>query len=245
MNRPEKTEDAHTALVAYFLSGEHMRSRSVSPLVLQGMLEVPLPPARLIADWDREVAALGLEIGDIEPLPLARTIMRWPDYPRCAAAVSTWLQTLALPDLLDPSDLSLMACRGTHYHHDAAQYGNAAFCNLFLSEDKGLDLHFAALDLRIPLRRGTVVIFDTAQPHAVIPRKHSGFNAADFAADKDCTQVFLTWELPIENEQLTRALQIKLDIDRAGCLSRDEQHVCREGASLTVCPSTGQWHPAV
>jgi hypothetical protein len=246
MSNTEKSAAAPHPLTAYFRSriGELIRSRSVSPLLLQGTLDTPQPTARLIADWDKEVADLGLEIGDIESLPLARTIMRWPDYPQCAQAVSAWLQTLGLPDLLDPSDLALMACRGTHYHHDGEQYANAAFCNLFLSEDKGLDLHYPSLGLRIPLVRGTVAIFDTAQPHAVIPRNSSGFNVTDFTPEQDCTQVFLTWELPIENEALKQALHIDLDIDRAGCLKRDEQQVCLNGTPLVVCPATGQWRPA-
>ena len=104
-----------------------------------------------------------------------------------------------------------MACRGARYHHDAEQYGNFAFCNLFLSEDKGLDLHFPNLNLRIPLARGTVVIFDTAQTHAVIPRGVSashGFKASDFPPELDCSQVFLTWELPLAKPHVAEVLGI-------------------------------------
>ncbi|HWT55264.1 MAG TPA: hypothetical protein VN066_10660 [Rhodocyclaceae bacterium] len=244
MNHPEKSGDTVPNLVVYFQSEMGLRSRSASPLAPHHILAIPQPPARVLADWDREVAEMGLEIGDIETLPLARTILRWPDYPRCAETVSGWMQALGLPDLLDPNDIALMACRGTHYHHDSAQYGNAAFCNLFLSEDKGLDLHFAALGLRIPLRRGTVVIFDTAQPHAVIPRDRSGFDAADLRPDQDCTQVFLTWEMPIENAQLRRVLKIDLDVDPAACLKLDEQQLRLNGEIVAVCPATGRWQAA-
>lgn len=244
MSLSEKSAAASTRLIVHFQSVEHRRSRSVSAHVLHHALSIPQPPTRLSADWDREIAGLGLGIGDIESLSLARTIVRWPDYARCAAAVTAWMQTLHLPDLLDPGDLALMACRGVHYHHDAEQYGHAVFCNLFLSEDKGMDLHYPSLGLRIPLQRGTVVIFDTAQPHAVIPRSSSGFNAADFASDQDCTQVFLTWELPVENAEIKRALQIDFDIDAAGCLKADQQQVCLNGAPLAVCPASGQWRPA-
>lgn len=230
-------------LIAYFSSDGIMRSRSLSPLVLHGLLGIPQPAERLIADWNRDVADQGLEIGDIDTLPLARTIVRWSDYPRCVEAVSGWMQTQGLADLLDPTDLALMACRSVHYHYDAEQYAGSVFCNLFLSEDKGLDLHYPALDIRIPLRHGTVVIFDTAQPHAVIPRGSSGFNAADFAPDQDCTQVFLTWELPVENAQIATALNIDLDVDAAGSLKRNVQGVCLNGVPVTICPATGQWRP--
>ena len=80
-----------------------------------------------------------------------------------------WLRLLAalgLPPLAD-CELALMACRGARYHHDGAQYGGAAFANLFLSEDRGLDLHLPLTGQRIPLTRGTAVGFDTGQPHAV------------------------------------------------------------------------------
>jgi len=241
MSHPEKSADT---LTVYFQSDQGIRSRSVSQRLLQGTLDIPQPPERLIADWDREVSDLGLEIGDIDTLPLARTIMRWPDYPQCAAAVSAWMKKLGLPDLLDPSDLALMACRGVHYHHDAEQYGGSVFCNLFLSEDKGLDLHFSSLGLRIPLTRGTVVIFDTAQPHAVIPRGSRGFDVADFAPDQDCTQVFLTWELSAENAQIPRVLQIEFDLASERSVQSDGHRVHLNGTPVIVCPETGSWSQA-
>lgn len=148
-----------------------------------------------------------------------------------------------LSDLLASCDVALMACRGAKYHHDGGQYGGFAFCNLFLSEDKGLDLHFPGTGLRIPLTRGTVVIFDTGQPHALIRRGSSGFDAADFPSGRDCSQVFLTWELPIENINLAQTLQVAFDIDKSRSLQLDEEQVWRNGARAGLCPGTGQWHP--
>jgi hypothetical protein len=134
-----------------------------------------------------------------------------------------------------------MACRGAKYHHDGAHYGGAAFCNLFLSEDKGLDLHFPSTGHRVPLTRGTVVLFDTGQPHAVIERDSGGFIVADFPPDQDYTQIFLTWELPIENANVAHALQIAFDIDPATALLLDEEQVWRSGARSSVCPESGRW----
>lgn len=222
-----------------------MHQRNASDLLLHDTLAIPAPSPRLLADWAREVADLGLQHGDVEPLPLARTIMRWPDYPRCSAAVSGWLQSRGLPDLLDSDDLALMACLGTPYHHDAALYGDRVFCNLFLSEDKGMDLHFPALRTRIPLRRGTVVIFDTAQPHAVIPRDNEGFNVAEFAPAPDCVQVFLTWELPVANAHLQRALHIEVNVGMPGATSLIRPGACLGRDPVAVCASTGRWLRAV
>ena len=219
-----------------------MRSRSVSDVVLSGTVNVLAPPARLVADWEREISLrLELEPGDVEALPLVRARARWPDYRRCVQAVSDWTHTLGLHEMLASSEVALMACRGARYHHDGAQYGYAAFCNLFLGEDRGLDLHFPATGLRIPLRRGTVVVFDTGQPHAVIKRHGSGFDAADFPPSQDCTLVFLTWELPIENAAVGQALGISFDIDPSTVLLPGDEQVWLNGAPASVCPASGRW----
>ena len=228
-------------LTSYFWSGDAIRSRSVSDVVLSGTLDVPVPSARLTADWERETLRLELEPGDVESLSLPRARMRWPDYKHCVQAVSDWTRALGLPDVLAASNVALMACRGAKYHHDGAHYGAAAFCNLFLSEDKGLDLHFPSTGHRIPLTRGTAVIFDTGQPHAVIQRRSSGFDVADFTPDQDCTQLFLTWELPIEDAHVGRALGVAFDIDPAKLLQLNEEQVWRNGAPAVVCPDSGRW----
>jgi hypothetical protein len=187
--------------------------RNVSDVVLTGTVDIPAPPARLLADWEREITQqLNLEAGDVEALPLARARMRWPDYSVCVQAAADWTRSNGFSDVLKTSEIALMACRGARYHHDAEQYGGSAFCNLFLSEDKGLDLHFPNIGLRIPLVKGTVVVFDTAQPHAVIPRGATdshGFHVSDLPPELDCSQVFLTWELPIDNAHIAQALGIR------------------------------------
>ena len=229
-------------LTSYFWSGDVIRSRSVSEIVLTDTLDVPMPPARLLADWEREISTrLLLESGDIETLPLARARVRWPDYSLCVKAMANWTSALGLPDVLASSDIALMACRGAKYHHDGAQYGGAAFCNLFLSEDKGLDLHFASTGHRIPLTRGTAVIFDTCQPHGVIQRRNSGFNVTDFTPEQDCSQVFLTWELPIEDAHVGQALGVAFDVALATASPIDEERVLLNDTRVEVCPDSGRW----
>ncbi|MFM0362766.1 hypothetical protein [Paraburkholderia sediminicola] len=232
-------------LTSYYWSDDAIRSRSVSDIVLSGTVDVPMPPARLLADWAREISShLVLEPGDVEPMPLPRARARWPDYTRCVQAVSDWTRALGLPELLAASDVALMACRGARYHHDGAQYGDAAFCNLFMSEDRGLDLHFPALGRRIPLTRGTVVIFDTGQPHGVIQRGSSGFNVADFTPDQDCIQIFLTWELPIENAHVGHALKVAFDVAPSTSSQPDTEQVQLNGKQVIVCPDSGRWSRA-
>jgi len=139
MSYPPQQHRTRDLLTSYFWSGDAIRSRRVSDIVLTGTVDVPVLPARLLADWERETSSrLVLEPGDVEAMPLARARARWPDYKRCVQAMSDWTCALGLPEVLASSDVALMACRGAKYHHDGAQYGGAAFCNLFLSEDKGL-----------------------------------------------------------------------------------------------------------
>ena len=229
------------SLVSYFWSNEALRSRSVSGVVLCGRVDIPTPPARLIADWQTEISLqLELEPGNVEALALAQARRRWPEYRHCVQAVSNWADTVGLPDLLASCDVALMACRGAKYHHDGGQYGGFAFCNLFLSHDLEMELHFPYTGQRIPLARGTVVIFDTGQPHALIRRGSSGFEAADFPPGQDGSQIFLTWELPIENRNVAHALQIAFDIDKSTPLQLDDAQVWRGGTRASVCPDSGQ-----
>jgi hypothetical protein len=229
-------------LTAFYRSANAMRSRSIAACVPTTTLDVPAPPERLQADWSRDIALqLGLEAGDVEPLPLARARRRWPDYLRCVQAMVNWTHSLGLQSLLSESEVALKACRGARYHHDSAQYGGMAFCNLFLSEDRGLDLHFPCTGQRIPLRRGTAVLFDTGQPHAVVARHAPGFQAADFAEGQDCNQVFLSWELPIENPPLAQALGLAFDTDTATALRLDAEQLWRNGAPARLCPESGRW----
>jgi hypothetical protein len=241
MDAPDGSDQG--SLVSYFWRGDVMRSRCVSELVMCGQLDVPAPSARLAADWQREIALrLALEPGDVEALPLARARMRWPQYSDCVDAVAKWTRALGLHDVLGRSDVALMACVGARYHHDGAQYGGAAFCNLFLSEDKGLDLHFSATGHRIALKRGTVVIFDTGQPHAVIDRHSTGFKSADFPPHQDRSLVFLTWELPIEDINVAQALGVKFDMDPGTAVGLDDEQVWFKGGPALVCPASGRWH---
>ncbi|MGI4815612.1 MAG: hypothetical protein ACRYG5_16025 [Janthinobacterium lividum] len=250
MNAPPQHRVSEDVLTAFFESGDAMRSRSVSNVLISGTIDIPEPPTRLRADWQREIASrMVLEVGDVEAMPLARARARWPDYQRCVQAVSDWACAQGLPaTLLAPSDVALMACRGARYHHDGAQYSHVAFCNLFLSDDLGLDLHFPSIGHRLPLTRGTVVIFDTGQPHGVIRRGSGGFNATDFTRDQDWIQTFLTWELAIEEPLLSRALKIAFDVapalaSRAESNS-DAEQICLNGEPAVVCPDSGRWCPS-
>jgi hypothetical protein len=219
-----------------------MTNRCISNNVLTKFISIPTLPARLAADCEREISMrLQLVPGDVETLSLARARTRWPGYRSCVQALTDWLRELGLPEILPDGDIALMACRGARYHHDAEQYGDKAFCNLFLSEDKGLDLHFPHAAKRIALKRGSVVIFDTGQPHAVIARNSQEFCTSDFPAERDCTLLFLTWELPIKHPALAQALGLTFDAKPSSAPWLIDQQLTLNGEPIIVCPRTGQW----
>ena len=85
------------------------------------------------------------------------------------------------------------------------------------------------------------MLFDTCQPHAVIPRHSSRFDAADFAAGQSDTQLFLTWELPIEDAHVAQALQVSFDTDPTTAAQLSEGQLWRNGAPAMLCPASGQW----
>ncbi len=174
-------------------------------------------------------------------MPLARARARWPDYTRCVQAVSDWTRTLGLPGMLASSDVALMACRGAKYHHDGEQYGRCRLLQSLPQRGPGSGLAFSLYRLSNPPDRGTVVIFDTGQPHGVIQRGSSGFNVDDFVPGRDCTQVFLTWELPIEDAHVAQALGVAFDIAPSTSLPLDEEQIWTNGARATVCPDSGRW----
>ena len=86
-----------------------------------------------------------------------------------------------------------------------------------------------------------MVIFDTGQAHGVIARNSDGFKVSDFPSEQDMTQIFLTWELPIEQVDVAQLLQITFDTDPVTALLLDEEQLWVNGALARVCPISGQW----
>ena len=244
MSTTPPSPTSQDALVSCFWSGDTLRSRSVSARVFTGVVDVPAPPLRLTADWQRETTArLHLEPGSVESLSIPRSCAsgRWPDYARCKDAASTWARSLGIQDGLDACEIALMACRGARYHHDGEQYGGAVFLNVFLNDDQHLDLHFPLTGQRIPLSRGLAVLFDTGQPHAVIDRGASGFDVAHFPPERDCTLVFLTWELPVEQADVAQLMQIGFDTDTTAASQLEDGQLMLRDAPATLCVNSGRW----
>lgn len=88
---------------------------------------------------------------------------------------------------------------------------------------------------------GAQLWYSIGQPHGVIARRSAGFDVTDFPPGQDDTQVFLTWELPIEDANLGHALRIAFDIEPSPALLLGDEQVWRNGARAVVCPDSGRW----
>jgi len=88
------------------------------------------------------------------------------------------------------------------------------------------------------------VIFDTGQPHGVIRRDSGGFDATQFPDNQDFVQIFLTWELPIEDQRVASALEIAFDVIASAALPVDEEQLWVNGAPAILCPDSGRWREA-
>jgi hypothetical protein len=51
----------------------------------------------------------------------------------------------------------------------------------------------------------------------------------------------LTWEIPIENADVSKALEIVFDVDPLHSLIMKEEQVWVNGSPAAVCPVSGNW----
>ena len=53
--------------------------------------------------------------------------------------------------------------------------------------------------------------------------------------------MFLTWELPIDDVEVARKLQINFDADLSTAMKLNEEQVWLNGVRVKVCSATGGW----
>ncbi len=155
---------------------------------------------------------------------------------QCRPAVHDALQAWGLSADVS-AEPSLLVCRGARFHHDAMGFADTFFVVLWLGTTPGLELVFPHLDVRVPLEYGTLVVFDSTQPHGVLPQ---GENVADASRAQTLdAQCFLSWDVPVLTEAAVRWFGLTLHLEGppdgftgglASAVSSDE-----------VCERTGAW----
>lgn len=141
--------------------------RTVSERIEVGRVRVPVAQERITARWRRELQIHVKNPGDVDSV-YSHNIFMFPANEKLVESVFSWLQKQGLPDLREQAQVNVVGCKAAHFHHDISGFSDSLFCVVWLEEARGLDLVFPESKRRIPLEKGTVVLFDAAQPHGVI-----------------------------------------------------------------------------
>jgi hypothetical protein len=208
-------------------------SRSIALHVLTDQLDLaPLDDAENDA-WSLALSAEGcMDKGQIAYLREGSSLAT----PALQSAIDTWLGTHGLAQCKRKGPATPLACTGASFHHDADSYADEVFCVLWLSDDTPWDLYFPYIQTRVPLRYGTVILFDSAQPHGVVPH---GATAFDFDEENLAYQtgVFLSQDLVVDRRlRAALGLQTYSRRGKQGFVLLNEQD-CRD----ELDPETAVW----
>lgn len=149
------------------------RVRNVSQKVFSAELGPPqLDETELLQQVERAVNAEAWSPGEV--LIVATTVP-----PETAKQMLEWLSTFGIraADLVDAG--TVHACEGAWFHEDSDVFADSFFSVMWLEETDAWDLLFPQSNIRIPLHKGTTVLFDPAHVHGVVARGMPTFEATE------------------------------------------------------------------
>lgn len=206
-------------------------SRSISNTVVSGRLDLaPLTSAHCDA-WSELISRDVLSAGDIINMSACDERHLQPE---SLNTLHNWITAHGV--VPSQSKPCMFLTRGAGFHHDADSYPDEAFCVLWLAEDTKWDLLFPFTGHRIPLEYGTVVIFDSAQPHGLVLRGQSTFDRDLF--DLEPTGIFVSQDF-----DLTPANRKLLGIKKYSRKGIASMPILSDGAfRQDLDPESGTWH---
>lgn len=215
--------------------------RDVSDLVVHDQLTVSTVSQDVVQAWVQEAAALGFdEPGEVASMRMTEAL-DWHGLDDAYRAVSAWAQKTGFSEPFAESLPSFLACYGAVFHDDSHGFPGHTFCVLWLSEAEGLDLVFPNIDKRVPLSFGTVVLFDSCQPHGVLRRGSSAWHKGDYPTPPAGAQFFLSWDLSLQEERLRSLMGIRMHTDVPGF---DRMMApALDGVAVSVDGESGAWTP--
>lgn len=207
------------------------KSRTISSKIIQGHITLPPMSAEEADEWSKQIAPLGfVGKGEVANLgPNTRLVT-----PEGQKAVKQWLAGQGIVHTVSKNPASPLVCTGAQFHHDAEAYPTEVFCVVWLSDDTPWDLYFPYLDIRIPLKYGTTVLFDSAQPHGVVAHGETGFYEDDIEFG---TGVFISQDLFVSPE-------VRKVMDIALCSRKGKRgfiQLNNEGYREELDPNTAAW----
>jgi hypothetical protein len=210
---------------------EGKKSRTISSRIIQGNIALAPMTVELNDEWSSEIARVGfMEKGEIANFGAGTNLVT----PEAQQAIDGWLVSQGIRCTPRRGPAVPLACTGATFHHDAQSYAEEVFCVVWLSDDTPWDLYFPCLDVRIPLKFGTTVLFDAAQPHGVVAHGETGFyeDAFEFA-----TGIFLSQDLFVGKH--VRDVMGITSHSRKGI--RGFHQLNKHGFREELDPNTGSW----
>jgi hypothetical protein len=205
-------------------------TRSIGPRIAQTRLSLEGMSAAQSDAWS-DAISLMVGFGPGEVSNLGNTPHLIP--PGAELEARKWLESLGI-DAANAGACAL-TCTGSVFHHDADSYPREVFCIVWLSDDTHWDLFFPHTGERVELHYGTAVVFDSAQPHGVVPHGAKTFEELTFEYQ---TGVFLSLDIPVVGTGVASLLGIELDRD-ADAPGHTTLNWHRFGEELE--PDTGRW----
>lgn len=205
-------------------------SRTISSTVISGWVSLPPLSLEQNDEWSEQIGGAGFtEPGAIANFGEKTNLIT----PAIQQAIDNWLKSQNIHASRRQSALPL-ACVGAGFHHDADDYRDEIFCVVWLSDDTPWDVYFPYIDKRIPLDYGTIFVFDSGQPHGVVPRGEKVFNSETFEWH---TGIFASQDLV-----LGRACRAAMGIQKFSRRGKAGMNLMSRVAREDLEPDTGVWH---
>jgi hypothetical protein len=205
-------------------------TRTISSTVISGRVSLPPLSDAENDKWSEHIGGVGFtEIGAIANFGEKTELIT----PVIQRAIDDWLWAQNIRATRRYPAVPL-ACTGTGFHHDANDYYDQIFCVVWLSEDTPWDVYFPFIDKRIRLEYGAIFVFDSGQPHGVVPHGATKF---DFDTFEYQTGVFASQDLVIN-----RACRSIMGIEKYSRKGQPGRHILeRSTFREELDPETGKW----
>lgn len=165
-------------------------TRTISSTVVSGLVSLPPLTNEENDEWSEHIGEAGFTgVGGIANFADKTNLIS----PAIQTAIDDWLKAHNIRAARRHPALPL-ACTGAGFHHDS-DYSDEVFCVVWLSDDTPWDVYFPFIDKRIPLKYGTIFLFDSVQPHGVVPHGATTFDEESF---EYMTGVFASQDLVID-----------------------------------------------
>lgn len=181
--------------------------RTVGRHVVAGKIKVPATQNASSRVWRQSFSYSCPDVGDIDPAPF-EVLDRAPPAPGLESRMFSWLRKNVARNLGESVSLNAVACRAAPFHHDVSCFAHFAFCVVWLEESCGLDLVFPHLQKRIPLEKGTIVLFDSAQVHGVVHTGRDRFLPAEY--ESLTAQLFLSADIELTSSGIAGLMGIEM-----------------------------------